>query len=368
MEFLSRLDYYAIGRRYIIARAKKIDPAVVDIEGSDANVFVGAASFMAAKIAQQNAEAIRSLTLDADGEELDRVVIDRYQLPRRGAAAAVVEVRMSRPSAAVGAGAVPSGTKLTAIGGVEYITTTAAMFGLVQTDFATASARAIQSGFAFQVGANTINKIQDPSTLFDPSIQVNNDAPSAGGFDRETDPTYRNRARRFWAAARRGTLGAIEQGALSVEGIDSASASEPLNMRGDPARIVELTIADLAGVANSVLAARVRDALREWRAGGITVVIYTSQPQIVPLALHLQFIANVNTTLLAAQIQLAIQEFVNSLGANEPLLRADLMSVLARFRDSGLIPTNDTIVVPAGDVFPDQGRTLRARLGDVAIV
>lgn len=368
MQFLTRLDFYAIGRGTIIARAKKIDPLVVDIEGSDANIYVGAASFMAAKISQQNAEAMRSLTLDADGEDLDRVVVDRYQLPRKGAAAAVVPVRFFRPTAILGAGSVPAGTKLRALGGTEYITLTAGSFNVGQTDGVEVDARAVQAGFAYQVGANTIRNIQDPGLLFDPGIQVNNDVAAAGGTDREQDPQYRNRARRFWLAARRGTLGAIEQGAESVEGVESATAYEPVDEHGTPVGIVELTIADAAGVANRVLANRVRDRLREFRGGGVTVVIYTSQPQLVTVRLNLAFVANINTVAIADNVRGAIMEFINSLGANQTLYREDLGAVLSRFRDQGLIPNDTSIVEPVGDLVPLQGRTLRARLADIQLV
>ena len=365
----SRLDFYNIGRNYVIARAKKIDPTTIDVEGSEANIVIAAASFMAQKVGQQLTDGLRDLTLDADGEQLDRVVIDRYQLPRKGAVGAVGPLRFYRASDAGGSGTLDTGTKLDAIGGAQYVTLAPATFASDQTDGVIVPCRAVQAGFAFQVGANTITRLDNPGIAFDPTIQCNNDVAMAGGADREQDPQYRNRARMFWLSARRGTLSAITTGALSVDGVDSASATEAITgPNGSPARAVLLTIADLAGGSNSVLAARVQQGLLEYRAGGITVIISSSVPQLIQVQLSLTFLGNVDTSLLASQVQAAVVEFINSLGANQTLYRSDLESVLSRFRDAGLVPTQGSIALPLGDLQPDVGKTLRVRTQDVTLV
>lgn len=368
MEILTRVDYYNIGRRYVIARARSIDPAVIDVEGSDANIAVASSSYMAQKVGQQLADGLRSLTLDAEGDQLDRTVMDRYQLPRKGAASAVVPVRFFRPTAAAGAGTVPVGTTMTALAGAQYITLAPASFGALVTDDVVVAARAVQAGFQYQVGANQIRRIQNPGNLWDSSLQVNNDEPAAGGAPREEDPQYRERARAFWLAARRGTIPAIVQGATNVLGVDSASAVESLDPLGRPARVVTLTIADASGNSNRVLAAQVLQQLEDYRAGGITVIISSSVPQIIGVTLSLTFIANVDTNTLTGNIRSAIAEFVNSLGANMVLRRGDLFSVLSRFRDSGLVVTDGSIALPTGDLVPDPGKTLRTQFELVTVV
>ena len=102
----------------------------------------------------------------------------------------------------------------------------------------------------------------------------------------------RERVRAFWLAARRGTLGAIEFGALTVPGVVSASAVESIDASVRPARIVTLYVADGSGVSNEALAARVREVLFEWRAAGIFVLVSSSVPSIVPVVLRLRFAAN----------------------------------------------------------------------------
>jgi len=368
MDIPSRLDFYGIGRRYVISRARNIDPAVIDVQGSDANVFVGATSFMAQQVSRQLADGLRNLTLDAEGDQLDRVVMDRYQLPRKGAAPAVGSVDLARAVATAGAGTVDLGTKMTTRGGVEYVSLTAGSFDASTTSGVSVDVRAVQAGAAFQVGANQVVAMSNPGILFDPTIQPNNPLPMSGGADRETDPDYRNRARNFWSAARRGTVGAIAFGALAVPGVDSAFAMEELDPTGRPARIVTLVAADGAGQCNRVLAARIEQGLLDYRAAGITVIVLGSQPQIITVRLALTFRAGVDTSTLSNDIRAAVVEFVNSLGANQALRRADLSAVLARYRDAGLVPVDGTIAEPVGDLIPDFGKTLRCRLSDVVLV
>jgi len=89
-------------------------------------------------------------------------------------------------------------------------------------------------------------------------------------------------------------------------------------------------------------------------------------PEIIDIQFALAFVTGVDTVTLTQEVRGAIVSFVNSLGVNQPLLRNDLGAVLTRFRSSGVIPTEGSILVPAGDLFPSvQGRTLRTRIENV---
>lgn len=367
-ELLSRLDFYQIGRRYVLTRARRIEPAQVDVEGSDINLFIGSQSYCAHAVSRQLGDRINALLLDgAEGEDLDRYAYDRYQLTRKGASSALGQVRFFRTSAALGAGEIPIGQKLRSLAGIEYITTTGAVFsaGALETN---AFVRAVQAGRDYQVGRNQIRTIDNVAALFDPTLQVNNDDPTAGGNPREDDDVFRERIREFWSRAQRGTLAAIVFGARGVEGVDSATAREVVNVDGLPARLVELFIADASGIASQALASRVDEELEEWRAGGIYVLTHLSIPQIVVVQLALTFIAGVDTVAISEEIRNAVVTFVNSLPVNGSLLRNDLASVLARFRNAGLVPNQATVVVPAGDLVPDTGKTLRTDLSNVTVV
>lgn len=360
MDLPSRLDYYSLGRQYVVQRAQKIDAAMVDVQGSDANLFVGGGSVLCDAVTKQIGYGQSRLFLDGCvDEDLDRYMWDRYQLTRKGASSATCLVRLYRATFAAGAGSVAAGTVVVGLSGVEYITTQPAAFGATTLDNVVVPAQAVQAGKATQVGANQIRKFKNPSQLFDPTLQVNNDATSGGGEDREDDDTAKNRVRNFWNAARRGTLAAIEFGALTVPGVVSASAIEALNPFGQPARVVNLYISDSSGVASQPLANAVAVAEQDYRAGGITVIISTSIPQLEAIVLNLSFTTGVDTVTLSGLVQAAIVEFVNSLPVNGPLYVNQLGTVLQRFAAQGLVPTQGSIASPVGDVFPAVGQTIR---------
>lgn len=362
-DLISRLDLYAIGRDFLLTRAKKINPAMVDVAGTDANMFVGSASVIAAALIRQLAYSVNRLLLDgAEDEDLDRYAFDRYNENRKGASPAVGSVRLFRASAGGGAGTVPVGTRLRTNTGVEYVTTTTANFGVSDLSTSGVFVSATQAGKATQVGANMIRQFSDTGSLFDTTLQVNNDAPTAGGEDAESDEVFRDRIRQFWLTQSRGTLSAIERGALSVPGVVSARAEEVLTVIGTtsiPARVVNLYIADSSGVASDALAAQVLTALVDYRAAGIAVVISNSLPQLVDIVLVLSFSATVDTNALSEAVRTAILEFINSLPVNGTLYRGELQSVLVRFKPDGLIVSEDAIVAPVGDLVPDLGRTIR---------
>lgn len=364
----TRLDYFSIGREVVVQKSTKIDPAQVDIEGSDANLFVGIAAVLADQITKQLAFRTAALLLDgADDEDLDRYAFDRYNLTRKGASAARGSVTFTRTSTLAGAGSVPIGTKLRTDTGVEYVTTTVASFAGSATS-ASANVRAVQAGKATQVGPNAINRVAQPQLLWDATLEVSNPETTAGGENAEDDETFRARVRDFWRTARRGILAAIEQGALTVEGVVSAHAVEALTGSGDPARVVFLYIADSSGVASDALAEEVKVALDDYRAAGIAVLISTSTPLIVDIQLRLAFLAGVDTRTLSDQIRAAVVEFVNSLSVNGPLYYGQLFSVLQRYVADGLVLDQGTIVAPVGDLVPPVGQTIRTTLANVQVV
>lgn len=379
MLLLSRPDLYEVGRQFVLARAKRIEPTQVDTAGSDINLVIGSQSFVAHAVVRQLAEQVNNLLLGGcDTEDaIDRLALDRYQELRKGAAPAIGSVTFSRSAALAGSGSVPLGTKVLTLSGVEYFTTSVANFGPLTLE-APANVSASQAGKDFQAGANSVRRF-DPSSLallWDQTLTVNNPLPMAGGEPAETIDVFRERLRKFFVAARRGTLAAIEFGAKQVPGVDSAEAVDVVDVDGVAARLVRLFIADSSGIASAALGQKVSTVLAEYRGGGIQVLIDTSSPTIVGVSLRLVFRAGVDTVTLSDRVRAAVVEFVNSLGVNQPLQVGALYAVLARFRSDGLVVNQgrsaegipDTLVAPVGDVVPDSGRTLRTTPASVTLL
>lgn len=369
VQLSSRLDLYEVGRQYVLSHAKRIEPTQIDVVGSDINLLIGSQSYVGHAVVRQLGEQINGLLFDGcdTDDQIDRLAYDRYQMLRKGAAAALGTVQFSRPTATAGAGSIPIGTKLISLTGIEYTTTTEAAFGPASLT-ASADVRAAQAGKDFQLGRNNLRRFDNIGLLWDQTLQVNNLDPTAGGEPAETIDVFRERVRAFFIAAKRGTLAAIEFGAKQVAGVESAQAVEAIEIDGFPARIVRLFIADSSGIASAALAALVSTELLEYRAGGITVIVETSSPVIVPAMLRLAFRAGVNTVLLRDRVRGAYVEFVNSLGVNQTLEIGAIYAVLARFRTDGLIVSQGTLVEPVGDIVPEPGHTLRTTTSSVTIL
>lgn len=356
----TRLDYFALARQYVISRATKIDPGMIDVQGSDINIVAGIGSVLADAVTKQLGYSVSRLFLDGCyDEDLDRYVWDRYQLTRKGASSATTLLRLYRATDEAGGGSIQAGTSILSLGNIEYITTQPGTFSATTLDNVFVPVRAVQAGKATQVGANTLRRFKNPTSLFDSTILCNNDTTTAGGEERESDDDFKARVRNFWNTARRGTLSAITFGARTVPGVASALAVEALNPFGQPARVVNLYVADSSGVASVPLANLVQVALQEYRAGGIAVIISTSIPFLQSIVLALSFQTGVDTVTLAGLVQAAIVEFVNSLPVNGTLYIADIYTVLRRFVSQGVVQNQSSVVSPVGDVVPAVGQTIR---------
>jgi hypothetical protein len=332
------------------------------------NLYVGSNSVIGAELVNQLNAAIATLFLEtAENDDLDRYVWDRYRETRKAASPAYGVVRFYRDVATAGAGSVPLGTKVGTKTGIEYVTTTVATFDTTDT-VAYANVRSTQAGKAQQAGQNAIRRILNPALLWDPSLKVNNDAATAHANDRELDSVFRERVRDFWLSARRGTLSAISYGARRVPGIYSASAIEALTTDAQPARVVNLFLADESGIASQAISQSVLAELMEWRAGGIAVIPYTCNVQMQKITYKLQFIAGVETAPVVDKIRAVTAEKVNTLGGNETLMRSMLFSILEMYKGAGLIPSQDSIVEPAGDIVPATGYTIRTDLTNVTVL
>jgi hypothetical protein len=95
------------------------------------------------------------------------------------------------------------------------------------------------------------------------------------------------------------------------------------------------------------------------------VVVFAGLPTIVPVRLKLAFTAGVDTSALTTLIRQAVVEYVNTLGVGLPLERGALLALLRRYKAYGLVTGEAALLEPAGDVFPEPGRTLRTTLADV---
>lgn len=362
----TRATYFEIGEAEALTRSAGKPPGqamtldAIRTDGSDANIVMASASGMADEATRQLALRVGALFLDgARGIDLDRLVADRWSptIVRKEATPAIGEVVFSRVSGPLAAISIPASTRLRTATGIEFVTTAAVTFAAASTGPVTAPVRAVLAGANGNVGIATVTALV--TNGIDAGLVVTNPAVMAGGDSRETDGRLRERARSFWLAARRGTLAAIEFGALTVAGVRQASAIELTNELGEPDGHVQLYIADALGQANAALVNAVRAALVEYRAAGVVVEIIGSNPVYTSIRFLLRFDAGVDTTRAFDLVRSATVARVNALRPRATL-PVSLLIEAAR-SVPGVIVLDDAIVEPIGDVVPTGSEIIRTR-------
>lgn len=368
----TRIDLFNIGADEILSRSavrtpgQRINPDEIFTEGSDINIVTASASAMAEEVQRQMVLKIAALYLDtAEEEDLDRFVADRFSpdVVRKQASPAVAIVSLSRAGGTLLDITFAADTKLRTVAGTEFRTRFAVSLAAGQVGPVTVEVQATEAGTVGNVAANTIVQfVEQPE---DPAMVVTNLEPAAGGDDVETDARLRERARQFFRTARRGTLSAIEFGALTVAGVRQATAVEERDANGDETGRVQLYVADAQGQGNTSLVNAVLGALLEYRAAGIVVDVVASTPVFVSIRYRLRFDTGVDSTEAFASIQLATLSAVNALRPQQTL-EVSLLFQQAR-SVPGVIVLDDAIVAPVGDVVPAAGEVIRTQLALISV-
>lgn len=339
---------------------RRITPAEVFTDGSDINLIGAAGSAMAEEVMRQLGRGLSALTLDgARGIELDRLCADRYngEVVRKAASPSRVRLTLARPTFTAGAGVFARGSRVQTQGGVVFVTTEDATFGATALSVSV-EARALNAGLSGNVPAGAI--VAFVTQPFDPTITVTNPVFASGGDATESDAALRARARLFFVSARRGTLGAVEFGALTVEGVRQATAEEEADVYGVLTGRVFLYVADANGQANASLTAAVTLAIRAYRAAGLPVTVVGASPVFTPIVLALSFDANVDAAVAFDRVRTVVLGQVNQTRPNKTLYRSLITSAARSV--TGVLVADGAVVTPAGDVVPTSGQVIRTRL------
>lgn len=223
----------------------------------------------------------------AAGAELDAVIVDKTGIARNPSALSHGTVHLQRAGAG-SAGVIAEGSKVATDfddDGEQVVVTLDVAVSCPSGAFSLfVAATAVNAGTSGNILAGKIARFVDAP--FDSSITVTNDTESdgvtvadfAGGTDEETDDDYRARGVSAWLTQRRGTLAALEQGALTVAGVASAIATEDADTG-----IVTVSVADSSGYSNQAMIYAVQVALESWRAAGTLVTVVGGRPALLDL-------------------------------------------------------------------------------------
>lgn len=365
MDILTRADAFAIGRRAVVTSpGLRINPKVVDVEGSDLNILLNAMALMVEEQNSNYINCLRGLFVEtAEGAALDRVASDRYQLTRLPAAPATVTLTLSRPTSGFGSVTVQTGTRVQTADGTQFATDTDVVFGALELS-KTVTASALVAGPEGNVPASTITQFVDPPA--DTTITVSNPSSgtpglsdyvpggAAGGVDTESDTEYRSRVLAFFPTIRRGTLGAIEFGARQVPGVAVAKAIEIVNtlVGGEtiPAAAIQVIVADKAGSFSSPMLQSVRDTLLQYRAAGIPVTVTGGVVVNQFVTWDLAYQAGVNQQRAQDEVRAVTSAAAQFLKPGDTLYTATLIAAAKTV--PGVIVSANSLVLPVGDTVP----------------
>ena len=373
MDLPSFSTLYRIGKVEALVRNPRLTPDEVDRQGSDINILLAAPAAMADECVAQIASVRKDLYVGtAEGDALDRLITDRYpDLIRKQASPSYGYVTFSFSPAVSGAFTITDGAVLSTADGVQFITLgdTSVSAG---TTSKTVPIRSMLAGASQKAGPAKIKNIIT-SFVGAPSsgMTVSNSAATFGGEDREKDSDYAIRYTLRYLAARRATIGAIEQAVLEVPGIVKCTVFENLDTLGRPIGYVQAVIADSyteqfvtsattpAAYASQLagLQVQIESLLREWRAAGVGVVIKFAQVILQSCRIIPSYAAGADQVAVNSVILSKINQHINNLRPGEPLVLEDLRTILRT--TSGLVYTGNEIVTPTGDVIPLPGQVLR---------
>jgi len=339
------------------AEMQRRRPELTDFNaGSMADAWAGGGSALADEAIRAIVLALAHTFVDtAEGADLDRLVNDHLNITRIAATKAIGTVRFQRANTGGGNTQIDAGKLLAAGQGaaqVQFVTTGGGTMTGLTLDLPVEAATA---GTIGNVGAVTIITIL--STLTDPSITASNAQQTAGGRAPESDVELRARVRRFFQTLRRGTIAAVEYGALLVGGVVQASVDE------SQAPITTVYVADINGAGNLALANAVKAELVNWRAAGKIMNVEAAVVVNQPIAVALAFKAGVDT---AKSRDLAIDAIllaVNALEIGETLFHS---AITAGAKNADGI-ADAKVTNPAGDVIPTPNQIIRSTRALVSI-
>lgn len=319
------------------------------------------AAAMGDMVLRYAAQSFKETFLDgAEGDALTARVADRTGIERNAATRAQVEARIARTSGGAG-GTIPAGTIIATIQAadgseVRFETDADQVVAAAANGPWSIAATCTVLGPDGNVSAGTVTRIVD--VLFDSSFTVTNDEAAGGGNAEETDQQLRVRARKYPSTLRRGTLAAIEFGALQVASVRTVKATE------DPdTGLITVVVGDADGNSTAEMVSDARAEIENWRAAGTLVTVVGSTRLLVDIVAELDVDDGVDAAVLAPLVVDAMTARMAKQRQGELLHLDSLKAAGIAVDPDGINAINFT--TPSATVSPTSTQTIRA--GTIAI-
>lgn len=341
-------------------------------EGDVSEMIISAGAAMGDRLVGYTADRISATFLDtARGDDLTKLAVDHWGIARLEAAKASATVTVTRSSADGTSQSIPIGhifaTARDSTGNeVRYIATTSASWNASTNGARTVNVAAETAGTVGNLAAANLITRMISSAPAGGTYAVTASSKPAGGSDEETDSALRDRVRAYPATLRRGTLPALEYGAIQVSGVTRASAVQ------DATGLVTVYVTDSSGGssgANVTVGPTVTDdgtmtkkvaiELYDWACAGalVTVVGGSLQTVNITVAVTLRLGSDIND--LISDIQDAIEAAVGRLKIGETLYKSLIASATRNVDPDNILEVS--VTAPATDTAPSTaGHIIRA--------
>lgn len=326
------------------AEIMSVDATLNDFrDGSNLDALASAIAVVGDETMMYALSLHRARFLDtAQGDDLDALGVDRFDMPRLGAAQAVGYVYWTEGSAS--GYAIPVGTTLRGTlddGSTYEVTTTAEV---VSDSGLPVPVQAVTAGRGGNVPAFTLTTIVGFGGT-DPTASITQPERMAGGAPAESDTAYRARLRTFFTSLSTGNRAAYVRATLSVPGVAQTSVVE---VPTSGALIVQIYVADAEGAGNSALVSLVNAAIQDpVRALGVLCVVTAAAREEVALAVSIKLRRGADYATVLAAVAASIAVYVDTLPAGETLYASKVAEVAHRASTDVI-----SVTVTNGDVEP----------------
>lgn len=356
------------------AEAQLKRPRLAVRVGDISHMLISGAAAMADRLIGWFSERIAATFLDgAQGDDLTQLASDHWAITRRAATKAAGTVTVTRASAdatsqTLAIGTVVATTRDSRGAEVRYITLTAASWAVSTNGARTVNVEAETAGVAGNLAAiNLITRLVS-SPPAGGTYSITSSTQPAGGAEQESDADLRDRVRRYPSTLRRGTLYALEYGALSTSNAGVSKANAIQSETG----LVTVYVSDASGassgtthevdpdlVDDGLMTTRVAIELLNWACAGSLVQVSGGAVQTVNITVSLSVRLGVDVTQLIADVEDAISARVNRLTIGDTLYKSDIVNAVKAVDPDNIV--NVTVDLPATDTVPTTpGNIIRA--------
>jgi uncharacterized phage protein gp47/JayE len=354
-------ELHDLGKAEVQLKRPRLGVRVGDV----AHMLISASAAMADRLIGWFSERISATFLDgAQGDDLTRLAADHWGIQRRAATKAATAIVVNRANANATAQILPIGTVVATArdsrgAEVRYITTTQASWASSTNGLVGVNVEAEVAGLAGNLPATNLITRLISSPPAGGTYSIVSSGQPAGGADQESDADLRDRVRRYPSTLRRGTLYALEYGALSTPGAGVSKANAIQSESG----LVTVYVSDASGASSGgtrevdpdlyddgLMTTRVAIELLNWACAGSLVQVIGGAVQTINISIVLVVRIGVDVPQLIIDITDAVSARVNRLNIGDTLYKSDIINAAKAVDPDNIV---DIIVLtPATDTAP----------------